>query len=187
MPVTDYSAWDNFSDDSDGDPAPSNNGRILQQQRPQGTDQKQTATVTAGFILKTETLDTKRPAYINVCSSPSVPGTVSATPSATFGFDATLPYIVGDVREDVDEHGSCFVVECLFHVETLQAFEADKRLAESVITTALNVVSELAMPVDKSNWQLFEPAALKEPTGKYFFPPGKLRNLMANDDLTGVE
>ena len=59
MPVTDYSAWDNFSDDSDGDPAPSNNGRILQQQRPQGTDQKQTATVTAAETERGPEVDRK--------------------------------------------------------------------------------------------------------------------------------
>ena len=195
MPVTDYSKWDHI-DDSDDEESPADQGRIVPQRQhtnampqPSGNE-TQTAQVTAGFIIRTVivTDEAQRvPAFINVCSSTSVAGQLSAAP-ASQGLDATLPFIVGDLREDVDADGAqCCVVECMFHPATLAAFDHDKRSAETVITTALNVVSEHAMPVEKGTWSLFEPDALRETNGRYFFPPGKLRAAVADDDLTGVE
>jgi hypothetical protein len=44
---------------------------------------------------------------------------------------------------------------------------------------------------DKGSWSLFEPDALRETTGRYFFPPGKLKVASkvasGDDDLSGVE
>lgn len=202
-PPMNYSKWDKIEDSDDEEPQPSR-GRILPKQHTQqehDRNETRTASVTAGFIIKTlahvqhaqlGTADV--PAYINVCSSTAVEGKMSATPGGPLSLDATLPYIVGDPRQDEDRDGNdCVVVECMFHQDTLAAYERDKRSAETIITTALNVVSELAFPVDKEkgSWSLFEPDALRETTGRYFFPPGKLKIASkvasGDDDLSGVE
>jgi len=198
-----YAKWDNIEDSDDDEPQPSR-GRILPKhhtQQEHDRNETRTASVTAGFIIKTTahvqhaqlgTADA--PAYINVCSSTAVEGKMSATLGGPLSLDATLPYIVGDPRQDEDRDGNdCVVVECMFHPDTLAAYELDKRSAETIITTALNVVSELAFPVDKDkgSWSLFEPDALRETTGRYFFPPGKLKVASkvasGDDDLSGVE
>jgi len=190
MPVTDYSKWDAI-EDSDEEEAPAPKGRVVDRAKPNASGEPmetKQATVSAGFIIKTTALvEPQRPAYINVCISSSVPGTMRAAASSG-GLDATLPYIVGDVREDVDrDRAACYVVECMFSPDTLAAYDRDRRSAETVIHTALGVVADLAMPVDKVTWSLFEPAELREVSGRYFFPPGRLRVAEADDDLSGVE
>ena len=61
---------------------------------------------------------------------------------------------------------------------------ADNKQAQQVcMETALAVVSQKARPVHQKEWSLWQPDALKENSGAYFFAPGKL----ANQDLEGVE
>jgi len=189
MPLN-YSKWDNIEDSDDEEEKFTGGRNVPSQPVPQASQEKQTAQVTAGFIVRTTVASgsySRRPAYINVCSSPSVPDTMSAAPSAINGLDTSFPYIVGDPREDKDKEGICLVVECLFHPKTLATFDTDKRIGEAIIMTALNVVSDMAMPLDKVGWSLFEPSELRERTGKFFFAPGKLRIASGDDDLSGVE
>ena len=186
-----YKKWDNF-EDSDEEEEKFSGGRIVPKPAPvqqQPDEGKQTAKVAAGFIVKT-TAQNRQRTYINVCSSTSVPTSMTALPSQTKtkSLDATLPYIVGDAREDEDKEGKCLVIECLFHPDTMAKYEEDKLMAETIITTALSVVHELAIPLEsKSAWSLFEADELRERNGAFFFPPGKLRNQTADGDLGGVE
>jgi len=121
--------------------------------------------------------------YINVCSSDVVEDQMTAVPNSPHGLGCTLPYIVGDLREDANGSEPCLVLEVMFNPTTLERSAASKQTQQAVITTAVNVVSENVLPLRTSEWALFEPEMLKEVTGCYFFAPGKLRN----DDLDGVE
>ena len=115
--------------------------------------------------------------YINICASNSVPSGMDTVPSAARGLNASLPYIVGDARRDDDGgDAECYVVECLFHPDTIAHADANKQAAETVITTALAVVSELAVPCTKDRWCLFEDSRIREHDGTHFFAPGKPSN-----------
>ena len=190
MPLN-YAKWDNLEDSDEEEERFSGGVNRPNQPSPHASQDKQTAQVAPNFIVRTTALasgcHSKRPAYINVCSSTAVPGSMSAAPSSMRGLDASFPYIVGDVREDEDKEGACFVVECLFHPDAHSAFAKDKRIGEAMIRTALNVVSEMALPLDKSEWSLFELDELREKNGTFFFAPGRLRNASADDELSGVE
>ena len=177
MPLN-YSKWDNLDDSDDEAPPPHNEVAPSRQQQQQrgASGQTQQTTVKAAFILKSKALADGRQIYINVCSSNAVDGGLSAKPASVKGLNATLPYIVGDLRTDEDANGDgCYVVEALFHPDTMGTAEKNKQTAETVITTALAVVSELATPVDQKEWSVFEPDALRERNGAHFFAPGKLR------------
>jgi hypothetical protein len=187
MPL-DYSKWDALEDSDDEEPPKSSSvsSNKVNDNGPQvpGCD-KQSATVTAGFIVQTSASKDKLPVYINVCSSPVVPGgALKTTPSAVDGIDASFPYICGDLRTDDDGHGDCYVVELIIHPQTMVRADKDKPMAHAVIRTALAVVSQKALPVEETEWSLFTPDALKEVSGAYFFAPGKL---VADEDLQGVE
>ena len=188
MPVTDYNKWSNFEDSDDEEQQP--NGRIEGKSQPsfskEDAGEKQKATVAASFIIRSVARDGK-PCYLNVCSSDAVEGGMRAQAARARGLDASLPYIVGDPRTDEDVEGDCHVIECLFHPDTILSATKNKQTAETVITTALAVVSELAIPLDKQSWALFEPEALREVNGTHFFAPGKLKLHLANSDLEGVE
>ena len=108
---------------------------------------------------------------------------MSAVPSAAQGLAANMPYICGDLRQDHDGQAECFVVECICHQDTIKRADDNKQAAETVITTALNVVNQNAVPIVLEEWSLFAPDALQDATGKHFFAPGRL----ANQDLEGVE
>mmetsp|Transcript_1751 Transcript_1751/g.3528 ORF Transcript_1751/g.3528 Transcript_1751/m.3528 type:complete len:183 (-) Transcript_1751:314-862(-) len=174
MPALNYSKWDNLDDSDDEAPPPPRIEPAQKRAPSKQSGSRGSATVAAGFILKTTAHDGKE-MYINVCSSNAVEGNMSATPSSKSGLNATLPFIVGDMRSDTNSEGdSCYVVEALFHPDTIARADKDKQTAETVITTALAVVSQHATLVDQKAWSIFEPAALRETTGAYFFAPGKL-------------
>ena len=177
MPPLNYSKWDNIDDSDDEEqpaPQPPVSGKAVSSPG-SSNEEKQTATVVAGFIVKTACLTTGVPLFINICASTSVPGGgMSATPTSIDGLAANFPYICGDMRMDNDGAGDCFVVECIFHPSTLARAEAEKLTAQSVIKTALAVVSQKSRPVKEDEWALFAPDELKEPTGAHFFAPGKL-------------
>jgi hypothetical protein len=181
--MPDYSKWDTFVDSSDDDEAakPAITPAAPVVPGPSGPSQQ--ATVKASFIVLTECTLDKKKLYINICSSNSVAHGMSTTPSDARGLHASLSYIVGDARTDDDGDGECYVVECLFHPETIAHADNNKQAAEAVIHTALNVVSDLSVPCAKNSWSLFEHARLREHDGTYFFAPGKL----ADDDLSGIE
>ena len=178
MPI-DYSKFDHLEDSDDEDSKAEPQGRILpSNDAALASGQRAQATVKAGVILKTIATADGRAAYINIVGSSAVEGGMSASAAAPRGLDANIPFIVGDVRTDDDgqlgDGRGCYVVECMFHPSTMERFGSDKQAAETCIQTALAVVSKSALPVDQAAWSLFEPAALREMDGTYFFPPGKL-------------
>lgn len=177
--MVNYDKWDHIVDSDDEEqPAPQVQAQKPSRPEVAGPDgPRQSATVKASFIIQTECTTDNRKLYINVCSSNAVPSGMATTPSAARGLDASLPYIVGDVRADEDEHGECYVVECLFHPETIHHADNNKQAAETVIATALAVVGDSSVPCTKDSWSLFEPAALREKNGTYFFAPGKLKGV----------
>ena len=179
------SKWDSLdSDDDDDDAASTKAGGSASSSNaagsaPQASNEKQTATVKAGFIVQTSSARDKKAVYINVCSSDAVPGgAMSGTASSMGGITANFPYICGDIRTDTDGGGgassSCYVVELIVHPETIDRATKDRQTHLAVIKTALAVVSDKAIPLDQKVWSLFEPKALRESTGAYFFAPGKL-------------
>lgn len=193
MPI-DYKKWDSLElDDSSDDekppppsgqfvgdepaPAPkfdSSSGKLVGD----ASREKRSATVTAGFIVRTTSRDGGKPVYINVCGSTSVPGGMRQSGQiSSAGFDATVQYICADLRADEDERGACYVVECLFHPDVMaRCTRADEKATqEGVIRTALGVVSGKQLALNVDEWSLFEPAALRETSGAYFFAPAKLK------------
>ena len=182
MPLN-YSKWDNFvdSDDEDlpvikpihpkGEKPPSEGGRGSVQ------GEKGQATVTAAFIVRTVARTNNVPVYLNICSSPSVPGGgMTAFPDSNNGLSANMPYICGDIRQDNDGEADCYVLEFIFAPDTLKQATDNKQACEVCIRTALAVVSQQheILKVDPDGWQLYAPDALKEVSGAHFFAPGKM-------------
>lgn len=190
MPLN-YSKWDNLDDSDDDDAPPANKGgsggggSSGAVSKAKSTDERQSASVTSSFVLRTIRSSNRVPVYINVCASHVVPGgAMTATPTAANNLLATnLPYIVGDVRQDNDGEEACHVVECIFHPDTIKRADADKLAAETVIQTALAVVSQRQFELEQREWSVVTHDALKDSSTTYFFAPGRL----ANVDLSAVE
>ena len=179
----DYSKWDNL-DDSDDDDDPNQQSQKGAQPLGEGKqtagdpNEKRQATVKAGFIIRTIARgDGGRPLYINICSSPAVPGgPMTTTPEAMNSMQANMPYICGEIRQDVDMERGCLVIEFIFAPATLVAADTHKTAAEACIQCALAVIREkhARLDVDQNDWKLFAPDALQEANGAHFFAPGKL-------------
>ena len=192
MPPINYSKWDNLEDSDDdehqtkGKPT---QGTIQPNVPPSGggassagEDQKKKATVTAGFVVRTMAAGHGVPLYINICSSPAVPGGGMTTKPDAGGLSANMPYIAGDPRQDHDGETTCIVVEFIFAPDTLKHAAANKQAHKVCIDTALAVLGQHydSMKIDQQNWSLFEREEIKERSGAYFFAPGKM-------DLGAVE
>ena len=187
MPPLNYSKWDNLDDSDDDEPKKSSvrpTGEALGGGSSKAGGEKQSATVTAGFVIRTSIAGGSK-LYINICSSLAVPGGMTAVPDASNGLAANMPYICGDMRQDDDGGKTCLCVEFIFAPATLKAAADNKQAAEVCIKTALAVVAQnhQNLAVDQTDWSLFEHDAIREVTGAHFFAPGK----MADQDLDGVE
>lgn len=181
MPPLNYSKWDQIEDSDDEPDLPPPENKPMPPPPGTRSDEKATATVRAGFVVKAVSLNDQRNVYINVCSSEAVPGTgMSATPNAVNRLGVTFPYIVGDLRSDFDGEDPCWVIECLFHPDTLRRANREKLTMESLIKTAVALVSQNAVALtSESEWELFNSDLLVDaPTADdvktWFFAPGRL-------------
>jgi hypothetical protein len=189
MPPLNYSKWDNLDDSDDDEPQQRGGrsqaavGRDVPNVKPASgeEDQKKSATVKAGFIVRTMAQNggVPMPLYVNVCESSSVPGGgMTAAPSSADGLAANMPYIAGDPRQDFDGAADCIVVEFIYAPDTMRQAEANKQAHEVCIKTALAVLGKHYEPlqIDQQRWAIFERDEVQEKTlpGKYFFAPGKL-------------
>ena len=94
---------------------------------------------------------------------------------------ANFPYICGDLRTDTDlKSEPCYVIELIVHPETMKRAEKDRQTQMAVIKTAMAVVSEKSIPVQAENWALCESESLREPSGAYFFAPGRMMQAAAS-------
>lgn len=184
MPPLNYSKWDNL-DDSDDEEAEAPVGMKTGASRPepqgQGQEAKQTASVLPAFVVQSVSIADKRPTYINVVSSPAVPGgAMTGVASDEGGVTASFPYICGDLRTDTDlQSAPCYVIELIVHPETMKRAEKDRQTQMAVIKTALAVVSEKSIPVQAESWSMCESESLREPSGAYFFAPGRMMQAAA--------
>ena len=185
MPL-DYSKFDNIvdSDDEEGASRPSvakNRGQELVERR---TDQQPAmdpskraegtaeTKVKAGFVLKVRAKDGAEPLFINVCSSTIVEDVMHANPDRK-GLGVTFPYQLGHLRKDVEGTLPCRVLEIIFSPGTLAGID-NKQTHHALITAAVRIVSQYALPLHEDSWELFTHKALREVDGTYFFPPMRL-------------
>ena len=183
MPPLNYSKWDNL-DDSDDDEVEAPVGMKTGASQPEAQGQgqeKQTASVLPAFVIQSTSIADKKPTYINVVSSPAVPGGGMSGVANDGGIMANFPYICGDLRTDTDlKSEPCYVIELIVHPETMKRAEKDRQTQMAVIKTAMAVVSEKSIPVQAENWTLCESESLREPSGAFFFAPGRMMQAAAS-------